>query len=245
MTESVLVWDIETVPDLSALARVHGKVKMTPNEAREALGGQFPKLPVHQIICIGAMIASRPNADSEWSIDSLGAPHISERSEADLISSFVERIASLRPQLVTYNGGTFDLPVLRFRAMLHRVSAPGLHARSYFSRFGEDSLDLCDVLASYVPQAKIGLDFLCKSLSLTGKPSNISGAEVERFFLSGRVQEIADYCEIDVVNTFRIWLLYELFRGHLSKRSWEASEGNLQAFLHQRAASKPHLSNLI
>jgi 3'-5' exonuclease len=243
VTEHVLIWDIETIPDVSAMARIYGRPVMTPAEVRDALAGQFPKLPVHRIVCIGALIAS--GSDTGWVVESVGAPHVGDRNERDLISSFIERIGSLKPQLVTFNGSSFDLPVLRYRAMLHRISAPPLTSRAYFSRFAEDAIDLCDVLASYNSQGKVSLDFLCKSLAISGKPSNISGADVERYVSAGKVQEVADYCEIDVVNTYRIWLLFELFRGRLNSASWYASEANLRSFIAQRIASKPHLKSIL
>jgi predicted PolB exonuclease-like 3'-5' exonuclease len=243
MTDHVLVWDLETVPDLSAMARIHGRSKMTAPEVQDALGGEFPKLPVHQIVCIGALIAS--NSERGWSVDNLGAPHIGERSEHDLISSFVDRIGVLKPQLVTFNGDSFDLPVLRYRAMLHRITAPGLFSRAYFSRFAEDAVDLCDVLASFNGRAKVSLDLLSKSLALSGKPANMSGADVQRYVSAGRVQEVADYCEIDVINTYRVWLLFELFRGRLTDAAWKTSERNLQDFVSQRLSAKPHLKSVM
>jgi predicted PolB exonuclease-like 3'-5' exonuclease len=75
-----------------------------------------------------------------------GAPHVGERSEKELITSFVEKIAALSPQLVTFNGSSFDRPVLRYRAMVHGVAVPGVAARLYFHRYTEDAVDLCDVL---------------------------------------------------------------------------------------------------
>jgi len=112
-------------------------------------GPLFPKHPLHKIVCIGALVASRQ--PEGWRMDALGAPHIGERSEAKLISDFVEKIGQLRPQLITFNGHSFDLPVLRYRAMVNRISAAGLQVRPYFHRYTEDALDLCDVLGSYVP----------------------------------------------------------------------------------------------
>lgn len=56
-------------------------------------------------------------------------------SERDIIAAFVARLEGLRPELVTFNGHGFDLPVLRYRAMVHSLSAPGLNCRSYFNRF--------------------------------------------------------------------------------------------------------------
>jgi DNA polymerase elongation subunit (family B) len=87
----------------------------------------FPKHIFHKIACIGALVAER--SDSGWEVRSLGAAHVEERSEAELIQTFVDRINDLRPCLVSFNGASFDLPVLRYRAMMNRVAAPGLECR--------------------------------------------------------------------------------------------------------------------
>ena len=75
-------------------------------------------------------------------------------------------------------------------------------------------------------------------MGLPGKPKGIDGAEVERCFHEGKIKEIADYCEIDVVNTYQVWLRYELFRGALA---FEASERNLAHFRIQ--SKNPHHSS--
>ena len=59
-----------------------------------------------------------------WIVRSLGAPNIADQTEAELIQNFVDRIAEYRPQLVTFNGSSFDLPVLRYRAMINPMRAP-------------------------------------------------------------------------------------------------------------------------
>ena len=56
---SVIVWDLETVPDLAAAARLFDLENATEAEVREALGTGFPKHPLHKIVCIGALVASR------------------------------------------------------------------------------------------------------------------------------------------------------------------------------------------
>src|SRR5271165_1054045 len=153
MSISVIVWDIETIPDLKGFAAANGHVVKTDDEVRAELGDKFPKHIYHSIICIGALIAHCEEG-GHWIVDALGAPHVGERSEKELIASFVDRIAALSPQLVTFNGSSFDLPVLRYRAMVHGVAAPGLAARPYFHRYTEDAVDLCDVLASFSSQGK-------------------------------------------------------------------------------------------
>ena len=99
---SIIVWDLETVPDLSAAARMLDLSNAPETEVREALGPGFPKHPLHKIACIGALIASRQ--PEGWRADALGAPHIGERSEAKLISDFIEKIGELRSSVRT---GTF------------------------------------------------------------------------------------------------------------------------------------------
>jgi 3'-5' exonuclease len=95
--------------------------------------------------------------------------------------------------------------------MVNRVAAPGLSVRPYFNRYTEDVVDLCDVLSSFSSPAKATLHELCR-VGLPGKPDGMSGADVERYYRDGRLREIAEYCEGDVVNTYRLWLRYELFR---------------------------------
>ncbi|MFZ1149412.1 MAG: 3'-5' exonuclease, partial [Xanthobacteraceae bacterium] len=127
--QTAIVWDLETVPDLAAAARMLDLGNAPDAQVREALGTTFPKHPLHKIVCIGALIASRQ--PEGWRVDALGAPHIGERSEAKLIGDFIEKIGELRPQLITFNGHSFDLPVLRYRAMVNRISAAGLQVRQY------------------------------------------------------------------------------------------------------------------
>ena len=94
MEASVLVWDLETVPDLRGFAAANDLAGKSDDEVREAMGDKFPKHIYHSIACIGALIAHRNN--DHWVVDALGAPHIGERSEKELIASFVDRIAELR-----------------------------------------------------------------------------------------------------------------------------------------------------
>src|SRR5262245_3916237 len=200
------------------------------------MGDKFPKHIYHSIVCIGALVAHRE--DDKWVVDAIGAPHIGERSEKELVQAFVGKIADLKPQLVTFNGNSFDLPVLRYRAMVHRIAAPGLSARPYFNRYTDDAIDLCDVLSSFASQAKATLNEICKVMGMQGKPDGMHGGEVARYCLDGRIKEVADYCETDIVNTYRVWLRYELFRGRLTNAGLEASETNLVEFIRLRGNTR-------
>jgi predicted PolB exonuclease-like 3'-5' exonuclease len=129
--------------------------------------------------------------------------------------------------------------------MVHGVAAPGLALRPYFNRYTEDAVDLCDVLSSFSPQGKATLHEMCRVMGLPGKPDGMSGSEVEKYYREGRLHEIADYCETDVVNTYRVWLRYELFRGRLSEVEFQASDGSLIDYIKARGNTKPHLADLV
>jgi predicted PolB exonuclease-like 3'-5' exonuclease len=222
MPSDIMVWDLETIPDLEGYARVSNLIGKSPEAIRSAMGDEFPKLIYHSIICIGALVATRTS--NGWEVQAVGAPHVGQRPEKELIESFVNKIAQLSPQLVSYNGCAFDLPVLRYRAMIHEVFAPGMHNRAYFHRYTDDNVDLCDVLSSFSYGAKVKLDELSRIMGLPGKPNGIDGSQVETYFNAGRIQEIADYCKSDVINTYRLWLRHELFRGRLDHSQFECSE---------------------
>jgi 3'-5' exonuclease len=237
--QTVIVWDLETVPDLPAAARMLDMSNAAEADVRQALGEGFPKHPLHKIVCIGALVASRQ--PEGWRMEALGAPHVGERPEAELIKAFAERVGQLRPQMITWNGHSFDLPVLRYRAMVNRVSAEGLQVRQYFHRYTEDALDLCDVLGSYVPGVKVKLDEVTKILGLPGKPEGIDGSRVEEMVSAGQIEEVARYCESDVLNTYRVWLVYELFRGAITAEQLGWSEGQIRVFVANRKAANSHL----
>jgi predicted PolB exonuclease-like 3'-5' exonuclease len=209
-------------------------------EVRKALGDGFPKLPLHKIVCIGALIAERQSQG--WEIRALGAPHIGQRTEAELIRTFIDRVGELRPRLITFNGHSFDLPVLRYRAMVNRISGAGLQARPYFHRYTEDALDLCDVFGSYSSGAKVKLDEICKIIGLPGKPAGIDGGEVEAMVKAGRIGEVAQYCESDILHTYRLWLIYELFRGAMTAEQLAFSEARAADFIQTRKADNPHMN---
>jgi 3'-5' exonuclease len=108
-----------------------------------------------------------------------------------------------------------------------------------------DTEDLFVLLSSFAPHTKASLNELSKIMGMPGKPEGIDGAEVEPYFLAGKIKEIADYCETDVVNTYRVWLKYELFRGRLSEGDHQASERSLADFIAARVNTKVHLTRMV
>ena len=123
--------------------------------------------------------------------------------------------------------------------MVNRISAPGLERRPYFHRYTDDSVDLCDVFGSYSPGAKVKLDEICKILGLPGKPEGIDGSQVEEMVKADKIPLVSQYCETDVLNTYRLWLIYELFRGTITPDQLAFSEVQARQFVSGR--TNPHL----
>ena len=239
----VCAFDLETIPCVESVGRLHGVPDCNDDKAADLLGSKFPKLPLHSVACIGALLAER--VEDHWQVRSLGAPHIGDRSEAELIAAFADRLHALRPTLVSFNGHGFDLPVLRYRAMVNAIAAPGLSARPYYKRYDDSAVDLCDLLSSFDSRGKMGLDDLCKVLGLPGKPEGVDGGEVWKYVREGRIGEVSAYCETDIINTYRVWLRHELFRGALTQASFEASESDLMAYITARLEDRPHLRFMV
>ena len=86
---------------------------------------------------------------------------------------------------------------------------------------------------------------MSRALGFPGKPDGIDGSEVDRYVQEGRISEVAAYAETDVVTTYRLSLVYELFRGTLTRAEFGASELGLLAFLRERLNTKPHLRYLV
>jgi hypothetical protein len=90
MGSHIIVWDLETVPDLTGFAAANDLVGKSDVEIREAIGEKFPKHIYHSIVCIGALIAHREL--DHWAVDAVGAPHVGERTEKELITAFCGKL---------------------------------------------------------------------------------------------------------------------------------------------------------
>ncbi len=229
----VLAFDIETVPDVEGLRRLHGlDGKLTDKEVaemafqlrRQATGSDFLPLHLHRIVAISCALRERDT----FRVWSLGGE---TDGEAVLIQRFFDGVAKYTPQLVSWNGGGFDLPVLHYRGLIHGVKAGRywetgdddreFRYNNYISRYHQRHLDLMDLLALYQPRANAPLDHLSQLLGLPGK-LGLDGSQVWDAFLAGHLTEIRHYCETDVVNTYLVFLRFQLMREALTAEQHRA-----------------------
>jgi predicted PolB exonuclease-like 3'-5' exonuclease len=150
--------------------------------------------------------------------------------EAAVIQSFFDRVDDRRPQLVSWNGGGFDLPVLQQRGLRHGVVAGRYwdmgdddrehRYNNYISRYHLRHIDLMDLLAMYQSRANAPLDAMAKLCGFPGK-LGMDGSQVYGAYLDGRRDEIRRYCETDAMNTYLLWCRFEKMRGRLDQAGYE------------------------
>jgi predicted PolB exonuclease-like 3'-5' exonuclease len=259
--QRIIVFDLETVPDLGAGRSLLGEDETAADaDVRGRLGARyakqgedpnavFVKVPLQKIVCIGALYAQRPDRTAEWSITRSGVGHIGLRSERQLLESFVFSFQDRpAPQLVGFNSSSFDLPVLRYRALALSVAAPELHrsnGRDYWYRFGRDHIDLCDVLSNFGASPRPSLNELSALCGIPPKLEGIDGSRVESFVNSSRIEDVANYCEFDVLSTYLLFLRYMLVVGDLSVENYERSTSSFAEFISSRVEKRPHLSSFV
>ena len=233
----VLTFDIETIPDIAGLRKLH-ELPDTLAEAevaefafqkqRAKNGSDFLPLHLQRVVVISCALRN----DDGFKVWSLAEP---KAGEGEIIQRFYDGIGKYTPQIVSWNGGGFDLPVLHYRGLIHGVTAPrywdmgdgefndsrDFKWNNYISRYHTRHLDLMDLLAMYQPRANAPLDQLVKLMGLPGK-LGMEGGAVWETWLAGGIDAIRDYCETDVVNTYLVYLRFQKMRGQLSAKAHDA-----------------------
>jgi len=216
------------------------------HKRREETGdSEFLRHHLHRIVAISVVLR---HAD-QLKVWTLGDE---KSSEADIIRRFFEGGEKYSPTLVTWNGGGFDLPVLHYRALVNGVSAPrywdtgeidrDFKWNNYLNRFHSRHTDLMDVLSGYQGRATAPLDGIAQLLGLPGK-LGMDGSKVWSAYQAGKLAEIRNYCETDVLNTYLIYLRFELIRGNLDTAGYEKEQQKVRDCL--KSEDRPHLREFL
>ncbi len=231
---NVFVFDIETVPDVVNGRCLYGNSEEMQNLSdkdvwrvmshyrHQETDGRTEMMRHHlqKIVAISVVLRSGEQF-KVWSLGEL------DSAEEELIQRFFSGVDKYTPTLVSWNGGGFDLPVLHYRALLHGISSKtywqtlgDFRFNNYLNRYHERHIDLMDMVASYQPQAYAQLNQIAIMLGLPGK-LGMSGDKVWDTFLDGDIESIRNYCETDVLNTYLIFLRFELIRGRLTQTHYD------------------------
>jgi 3'-5' exonuclease len=251
---NVLAFDIETIPDVESGRRLYGLAGLSDEDTARAMlqrrrqetgGSEFLPLHLHRVTAIS--IALRRGED--FRLWTLGA---ADSSELEIINRFYEGIEKYTPDLVSWNGSGFDLPVLHYRALLHGIAAPrywesgetetSFRYNNYLSRFHWRHIDLMDVLSGFQLRGAAQLDQIAVMLGLPGK-LGMDGGKVWEAYLGGGIERIRNYCETDTLNTYLIYLRFELMRGHLQRESYHDECARVRKSVAH--ANKPHLNEFL
>lgn len=246
---ATMVFDIETIPDVELGRDLFGLEGVSDNDTAKAMafhnlqerGTEFLPLPQHRVVAIS--VAWRgPDGFKVWTIGE------EDSSEAEIIQRFYDGIEKFTPELVSWNGGGFDLPVLHYRGLKNNIQAPrywdtGDNDRefkwnNYLSRFHWRHLDLMDVLSGYQPRARASLDTIATMLGYPGK-LGMDGSKVWDAYRNGDLKAIRDYCEHDVLNTYLVYLRFKFMRGDYDQVQLDAEIDKVRATLNDSDA--PHL----
>lgn len=250
---NVLVFDIETIPDVETGRRLYELGDLSDEDVarvmfqkqQEKSGSDFLRLHLHRVCAISVVLRQ----NDQFRVWSLGE---TDSDECEIVQRFFDGIDKYTPTLVSWNGGGFDLPVLHYRALKCGVSASryfemGEEDRdfkwsNYFSRYHFRHTDLMDVLAMYNMRANAPLDEIAVMLGFPGK-MGMSGAHVWDAYLAGDIAGIRNYCETDVLNTFLVYLRFELIRGRLDQKAYETEIEIVKS--HLRDSDKDHLGEFL
>ena len=246
-------FDIETVPDVEFGRRMLELGDLPDEDVATAMtfkqlqksGSDF--LPLHQHRVVAISVALRTGDSFKvWSLATAAS------DEAELVGRFFDGIERYSPDLVSWNGSGFDLPVLHYRALRHRIQAPRYWEtgdtdrefkwNNYLGRFHWRHVDLMDVLAGYQVRGRASLDETAVLLGFPGK-LGMSGAKVWDKYLEGGIGEIRDYCETDVLNTWLVYLRFEFMRGNLDDKGLEREYQLVRDTL--AAMDQPHLKQFL
>lgn len=245
----LLVFDIETVPDVAGYRRLWdldpaasdaAVAELAMQRRRQATGSDFLPSHLHRVVAISCALRDRDSV-RVWSLGT------AQDGERDLVKRFFDGIEKYTPQLVSWNGGGFDLPVLHYRALLHGIAAPRywdlgeddreFKFNNYLGRFHTRHIDLMDLLAGYQNRAFAPLDEIAQLNGLPGK-LGMDGSKVWDAWQAGGIDEIRAYCETDVANTLLLFLRFQRMRGTITPEGYEREVATFRAFLAEQQA--PH-----
>lgn len=258
---NLFVFDVETIPDTEATERLLGLDAgvYDPQSLRDSLAqyhleitngkNDFPRQPFHKVVAISFLTAEihRDEEHESYVLRELRSGGREDASERDLLMGFFQHLERIKPRLVTFNGRGFDLPVLKYRAMKHGITASWLHQAGdkwnhYGHRYSTDwHCDLVEVLSDHGASARVKLNEVCSVFGIPGKMET-EGADVATLYDAGGLSAIRDYCELDVLNTYLVYLRYMLHTDRSTRAAHDQAINDVLAMIDREGAERPHLT---
>lgn len=239
---TILVFDIETIPDIQLGKTIFNIDNSNDDDTYKAMmylhrqnnpNSKILPLFLHKIVAISITLKSH-NKFKVWSLGT------EKSDEKDLLIRFFEGLDKYTPILISWNGSNFDLPVIQYRALKHGITShiywetgqsnSNFRWNNYLNRYHERHTDLMDVLASYSPKAFSSLQNISHLVKLPGK-MGLDGSKVYESYKNNDIKSIRNYCEIDVLNTYLIFLRFELIKGNHTTKEYLEEIEQIQNYL--------------
>lgn len=260
----LFIFDIETIPDGDVIENLTGSKTENKLELRKELeeyssevsgGNPFPRQPFHKVVAISfieADIETCRDGTEIYTLTDIRSGGNEDSNEEEIIKGFFNHLSKNPPRIVSYNGRTFDLPVLKYRAMKYGVSAPWLYKlgdkwNNYSQRYSLDwHCDLLEAFSDFGASARCKMNEICSIMGIPGK-IGVDGSQVAGMHDQGRIKEIRDYCETDVINTYLLYLNYQMHSGNLTKDNFLKCNTDLKNYLdsYKNDSSKKHFEEFL
>lgn len=254
MHETLWAFDAEWVPDPATGRRVLDLPGEMPDEAvldrlwayggaTEAEPRPYLKTILCRVVSIAAVIRTVKHGEVQHRVFALpeGPDAL---PEDELLRRFLVALGDKKPQLVGFNSREADLPILVQRAMVHRLSIPGLGRSAekwakddFFDRYGNQHVDLREITGAW-GKASSTLHELATACGIPGKLGT-DGKSVIDLWRAGDVAGIVRYNQFDALTTFLVWLRAMTLAGHLSPEQMAIEEASIRALVQQKAAGDP------
>ena len=207
----VVAWDIETVPqplaslsdrqrrryDLDLAAQQSRQPEADPDDLCRLVRSLHPMLG--RICCISVI---RMDAGGRTGAPNSYVAHLAGH-ESGMLSRFWHDIAKLPAggvRWVTFNGKRFDVDWLRVRSAAHGI-VPS--RRDILDTYPFKHDPHCDLSRAF--DCRAGLDDLCDLLGVDSPKGEIDGSGVAAAVETGRIADVAAYCERDVLATLEVY----------------------------------------
>jgi DNA polymerase III epsilon subunit-like protein len=220
---SLVVIDVETAAEYSSLGELE---KNDVDKARlwrkrcEWLKSRYPE---NSDSSPGKLYESKASLHAEFSkivcismatfksdMKKITVKSFYDQDEKQLLTNFLKinsNLTALRPgaKYCGHNIKRFDVPFLAKRIIMHGLPMPDNFQIFKMKSWEIPFLDTAEIWSFGAWQEGFtSLDLLCNFLGIESPKDKIAGEDVSMFYHSGKIKEIVEYCEKDVVAVCKI-----------------------------------------
>ena len=243
------VFDIETSPDISLYdatkldfkLSAHVQVASKDLSPRVDATASFPPQHAQRVVSISWVDLKNDEANDNWFHFSDSAVRTNwthetgvgfetpDEIEGRILAEFSHAQNKDRATLVSWNGRTFDLPVIALRSMKQGIQTQWYWAEKDVKyRYSENGhIDVMDYLSDYGAARSMSLDYACRLIGLPGKAGEVHGSNIAEQYAKGDspavMEEVSKYCLRDSLQTAILFVRSRYQKGLLTPAEYNKS----------------------